>query len=141
MGKTRPRVVAKRSTPSPRAVVLDSGALIAFERGDARMRELLREALATGARLVIPAGVLAQVWRDPAKQVAVGALSRAITTAVVPLDQVLAEAVGVLCGKRKTSDVVDASVVLTARREGAAIVTSDVDDLRHLDSGIELHRI
>jgi predicted nucleic acid-binding protein len=120
--------------------VLDSGALIAFERADARMRALLREALETGARVIIPA-VLGQVWRDPLRQVALGALSRASTTTVVSLDQVLAEAVGVLCGKRKTSDVVDASVVLTARREGAPIVTSNVDDLRHLDKAVVLHRI
>jgi predicted nucleic acid-binding protein len=140
MGQARSKVVGKGKAP-PRPVVLDSGPLIAFERGDARMRALVREALDTGARVVIPAGVLAQVWRDPAKQVALGALSRAATTAVVPLDQVLAEAVGVLCGKRKTSDVVDASVVLTARRESAPIVTSDIDDLRHLDKGVELHRL
>src|SRR5690349_9553497 len=119
MGQARPEVVAKGKAP-PRAVVLDSGSLIAFERGDARMRALLRAALDTGVRVVIPAGALAQVWRDAAKQVALGALSRAATTRVVPLDQVLAEAVGVLCGKRKTSDGVDASVVLVARREGAA---------------------
>jgi hypothetical protein len=38
--------------------------------------------------------------------------------------------------------VIDASVVLIARREGAAvIVTSDVADLRHLDKGVELHRV
>lgn len=140
MGQARSKAVAT-GTAAPRAVVLDSGPLIAFERGDARMRALFREALNIGARIVIPAGVLAQVWRDPAKQVALGALSRAATTAVVPLDQVLAEAVGVLCRKRKTSDVIDASVVLTARREGAAIVTLDVDDLRHLDKAVELHRL
>src|SRR5688572_15850693 len=105
------------------------------------MRALLRRALERDARLVIPAGVLAQVWRDPARQVELSALSKAATTAVVPLDQVLAEAAGVLCGKRKTSDVIDASVVLTARREQAVIVTSDIDDLRHLDRGIELHRV
>jgi predicted nucleic acid-binding protein len=140
MGQTRSKVLAKGKT-RPRSVVLDSGPLIAFERGDARIRALLREALDADVRVVIPAGVLAQVWRNPAKQVALSALSRASTTVVVALDQVLAEAVGVLCGKRRTSDVVDASVVLTARREGAPIVTSDVDDLRHLDKGVELHRI
>ena len=140
MGQARPAVVAKGKA-RPRSLVLDSGALIAFERADARMRALLREALDTGARVIIPAGVLGQVWRDPAKQVALGALSKASTTMVPSLDQVLAEAVGVLCGKRKTSDVVDASVVLTARREGAPIVTSDIDDLRHLDDAIVLHRI
>ena len=140
MGQARPKVVAKGKA-RPTSLVLDSGALIAFERADARMRALLREALDTGARVVIPAAVLGQVWRDPARQVALGALSRASTTTVVPLDQVLAEAVGVLCGKRKTADVVDASVVLTARRDGAPIITSDVDDLRHLDKAVVLHRI
>lgn len=140
MGQARSKVVAQGKAP-PRSVVLDSGPLIAFERGDARMRALVRATVAAGSQLIIPAGVLAQVWRDPAKQVALGALSRAATTSVVPLDQVLAEAVGVLCGKRKTSDVVDASVVLTARRERVPIVTSDIDDLRHLDQAVELHRI
>lgn len=140
MGQARPKVVAKGKA-RPTSLVLDSGALIAFERADARMRALLGEALDTSARVVIPAAVLGQVWRDPARQVALGALSRASTTAVVPLDQVLAEAAGVLCGKRKTADVVDASVVLTARREGAPIITSDVDALRHLDKAVVLHRI
>jgi rRNA-processing protein FCF1 len=140
MGQARPKVLAKGKA-RPGAVVFDSGALIALERGDARIRALLREAMNTGVRTVIPAGVLAQVWPAPATQVAIGALSRASTTTVVPLDQVLAEAVGILCGKRKTSDVIDASVVLTARREGAPIVTSDIEDLRHLDSTIELHGV
>jgi rRNA-processing protein FCF1 len=47
----------------PQAVVLDTGALIAFERGDARIRALVREALKTDAKLIIPAGVLGQAWR------------------------------------------------------------------------------
>lgn len=140
MGQACPQVVAKRKA-RPMSLVLDAGALIAFERADARMRALLREALETGARVIIPAGALAQVWRDPARQVALGALAGASTTTVAPLDQVLVEAVGVLCGKRKTSDVVDASVVLTARRERAPIVTGDIDDLRHLDKAVVLHRI
>lgn len=141
MGKARSRVVGIKSRAAPQTVVLDAGALIAFERGDARMRALLRAALDADGRMVIPAGALAQAWRDPLKQVALGALSRATTTAVVSLDQVLAEAAGVLCSKRKTSDVIDASVVLTARRERAVVVTSDVEDLRRLDPGLVLHRI
>jgi predicted nucleic acid-binding protein len=139
MGQARPRNLKKAS--GPRAVVLDSGALIAFERGDERIRALLRAALTVGARIVIPAGVIAQVWRDPARQVALGSLSRAATTTIDPLDQVMAEAAGILCGRRQTSDVIDASVVLTARRERASVVTSDVDDLKRLDPGIELYRI
>jgi rRNA-processing protein FCF1 len=125
----------------PHAVVLDAGALIALERGDARMRALVREGLKTGVRLIIPAGVLGQVWRGAARQVPVRALVKGPTTVVPALDQVLAEAAGVLCGRAGTSDVVDASVVLVARRERAVVVTSDVDDLRRLDPGLPLERI
>ena len=125
----------------PRAVVLDTGALIAFERGDARMRALVREALKAGVRLVIPAGVLAQAWRGAARQAPLRALVKGPTTVVPALDQVLAEAAGVLCGRAGTSDVVDASVVLVARREHAMVVTSDTDDLHHLDPRLSLERI
>jgi predicted nucleic acid-binding protein len=131
VGKARPQA----------SIVLDAGALIAFERGDARMRALVREALKDGARLVIPAGVLAQVWRGSARQAPLRALVKGPTTSVPALDEVLAEAAGVLCGRAGTSDVIDASVVLLARRERAAVVTSDVDDLRHLDPALALERI
>jgi hypothetical protein len=63
------------------------------------------------------------------------------TTVVPALDQVLAEAAGVLCGRAGTSDVIDASVVLVARRERASVITSDADDLRHLDPQLSLERI
>jgi predicted nucleic acid-binding protein len=126
---------------SPRAVVLDAGALIAFERGDPRMRALCREALRTGARLVVPAAVVGQVWRDGARQVPLRALLAGSTTVVPPLDRVLAEACGLLCGRARTSDVVDASVVLTARRERAAVVTSDAGDLLRLDPSLDVHSI
>jgi hypothetical protein len=43
-------------------VTLDTGALIAIERGDPRMQALLDEAAAVGADLAVPAGVLAQAW-------------------------------------------------------------------------------
>lgn len=125
----------------PRAVVLDAGALIAFERADAKMRALVREALRTGARVIVPAGVLGQVWRGTARQVALRALVKGPTTVVPPLDQVLAEAAGSLCGRSGTSDVVDASVVLVARRERAIVLTGDMDDLRHLDPALPLERI
>jgi predicted nucleic acid-binding protein len=123
------------------AVVLDAGALIAFERADPRLRALCREALRTGARLVVPAGVVGQVVRDPSRQVALRALLNGRTTDVPPLDHVLAEAAGVLCGRAGTSDVIDASVAIVARRERAVVVTSDADDLRRLDPGLGVQRI
>jgi rRNA-processing protein FCF1 len=126
---------------SPQTVVLDTGALIAFERGDAKMRALVREALKTSARLVIPAGALGQAWRGGARQAPLRALVKMPTTIVPSLDQVLAEAAGVLCGRVGSSDVIDASVVLVARRERAVVVTSDVQDLRRLDPSLPVERI
>jgi hypothetical protein len=125
----------------PGSVVLDAGALIAFERADPRMRALFREALRRGTRLIVPATVLAQVWRDGARQVVLRALLAEPTTEIPPLDRVLAEAAGTLCGRTKTSDIVDAAVVLIARAKRAPIVSSDVGDLSHLDPTIVIHAI
>jgi predicted nucleic acid-binding protein len=126
---------------APRAVVLDAGALIAFERGNARMRALCREAVAGRAELVVPAAVVAQVFRNRAKQVALRALLNDPHCRVPALDRTLAEATGTLCGRAGSQDVVDAGVVLVARRERAPIVTSDVEDLRRLDPTLRLERI
>ncbi len=125
----------------PGAVVLDAGALIAFERADSRIRALLREVLRRGTRLIVPAAVLGQVWRDGARQVVLRALLSGPTTEVPPLDRVLAEAAGVLCGRRKTSDVVDASVVLIARATRSVVISSDVTDLLHLDPTLAVQAI
>src|SRR5262245_20798815 len=130
MGKTRAR-----------SVVLDAGALIAFERRSERMRALVRLALEARSRLIIPAGALAQVHRNSAEQVPLRTLANGPTTSVPPLDRALAEASGTLCGRAGTSDVVDASVVLVARRERAVVITSDVADLRRLDPTLELARV
>lgn len=125
----------------PGTVVLDAGALIAFERADPRMRALLREVLRTGARLVVPAGVLGQVWRDGARQVTLRALLAGPTTEVPPLDRLLAEAAGILCGRSRTSDVIDASVVLIARARHAVVVSDDVADLLRLDPALAVQRL
>ena len=45
-------------------LTLDAGALIALERGDRRVVALLREALDRRVRICVPAGVVAQVWRN-----------------------------------------------------------------------------
>jgi hypothetical protein len=89
----------------------------------------------------IPAGVLGQVWRGSARQSPLRALVKGPTTSVPFLDQVLAEAAGVLCGRAGTSDAIDASVVLVARRERAVVVTSHVGDLRQLDPTLPIERI
>jgi hypothetical protein len=121
----------------PRAVVLDAGALIAFERNDARMRTLIELAMTHGCVLHTPAGVVGQVWRDGARQVRLARLLGSSVMCVQQLDCEEAQAAGVLCGKSKTRDVVDASVVLLGRRYRAKVVTSDPRDLLRIDPSLD----
>jgi hypothetical protein len=55
-----------------------------------------------------------------------------------PLDAMTARAAGQLCAATSTSAVIDASVVLVARTVAGVTITSDPDDLRRLDPGINL---
>ena len=113
--------------------VFDAGALIAFERNDRVVVMLVKRLLALGATLVVPAGVVGQAWRDGARQARLSRLLGSPITVVEPLDDRRARAAGQLCGVAGTRDVVDASVVLSAREHDAPIATSDPDDLRRLD--------
>jgi len=117
----------------PRPVVLDAGALIQFDRGQARMRALIELALQRSAPLIVPAGVLGQAWRDGARQVPLAALLNSRIALVESLDEPLAKAAGVLCGRSRTADVIDATVVLAARSRDAVVVTTDAADLRRID--------
>lgn len=120
---------------------LDSGALIAFERAKRAVVVLVARALERGDLLAVPAGVVAQVWRDGARQVRLVRLLASEAIEVVALDDPTARAVGQLCGVSGEADVVDASVVLCARQRGHMVLTSDADDLRRIDARIDLVRI
>jgi hypothetical protein len=117
---------------------LDTGALIALERGSRRMIALLQVAQSEGVTLAVPAGVVAQAWRGGARQARIARLLDAPLTEVVPLDDLGARLVGVICGQVGVADVVDVSIIVCARERGHAVVTSDPDDLRAIDPKIEL---
>jgi hypothetical protein len=121
-----------------RAVVLDVGALIAFERNDAKVRTLIELAMAHGAALHTPAGVVGQVWRDGKRQARLARLLGSGAISVQMLDLEEAQAAGVVCGRRRRHDVIDASVALLARRQGARVVTSDPADLHQIDPSLDL---
>lgn len=122
-----------------RGLTLDTGALIAFERNERQMVALLHRAFTHRLELAVPAGVLAQAWRDGGRQARLAALVAAPEVEVVSLDGVTARAIGRLCGARRTDDIVDASVALCARVREHAVVTSDSEDIARLDP--ELHLI
>ena len=119
-------------------VTFDAGGLIALDRRDRRVLALLARAQETGTRITVPAAALAQAIRQPERQALLARLVRQPTTDVVPLDRVDATSVGRLLAASATSDVVDAHVVICARRARQRIVTSDPDDLRRLDPTVEV---
>ena len=119
-------------------VTLDAGALIALDRNDRRMIVLLARAREAAARVTVPASALAQAIRQPDRQVRLARLVRQPTTDVVALDRVDATHVGRLLAASGTADVVDAHVVICARRSNQQVVTSDPSDLRALDPGIDV---
>ncbi len=117
-------------------LTLDTSALIAFERNDRRVVAVIFSALKLGIRLAVPAGVVGQVWRDGRRQARLARLLGSELIDIEVLDDKGARAAGQLCGATHTDDVIDASVVLCARSRGHGVLTSDIDDLRRLDSSL-----
>lgn len=122
-------------------VVFDAGGLIALERNDRRVFSILDTALEDGDRIIVPATALAQVIRNPARQVRLWRMIQFGRTEVIPLDGSQAQAVGALLARTSTSDITDAHVVICAQTAGYAIVTSDPLDLKRLDPALRLIRI
>lgn len=114
-----------------RRMVLDAGALIQVDRKKhSQVLADCRVAAELGVRPLIPAVVLAQVWRDGAEQHDLAVLTK--MSIVVDFDVETAKDVGDLLSKSGTDDIVDAAVVTLAMEHGAAAVTSDPDDLAAL---------
>lgn len=111
-------------------LILDSGALVAVDRGNRAMIARLRAAQQHGLDLRSNAMVVAQVWRDRhGRQAGLAQVLRAVDVrGVSPED---GRRAGVLLGMTGTSDAVDATVVLLAS-PGDRIVTSDPHDLAAL---------
>ncbi len=121
-----------------RGVTFDAGGLIALDRHDRRIIALLARAAETNAEITVPASALAQAIRRPERQVRLARLIRQPGTTVRELDRVDATNVGRLLAASGTADVVDAHVVICARRADQVVITSDPDDLRVLDPNLDL---
>ena len=119
-------------------IAFDAGGLIALNRNDRRVIALIARATERGMRITIPATALAQAIRNPARQVRLSRLIRQAGTDLIPLDGPDATAVGLLLARTATADIVDAHVVICARRAGQAVVTSDADDLRGIAPELRL---
>jgi hypothetical protein len=119
-------------------VTFDAGGLIALDRNDRRVLELIARATERGLRITIPATALAQAMRNPARQALLSRLIRQASTDLIALDGPDATAVGLLLARTATADVIDAHVVVCARRAGQVVVTSEAADLSRIAPDLKL---
>jgi hypothetical protein len=112
------------------SLIFDAGALVAIERGDRDVVALIKRELHAGRVPVTHGGVVGQVWRGGAgRQARLARLLPALDIAA--LDGAMGRRVGMLLGRARTADVVDAAVVLLAA-DGDSVLTSDVEDIARL---------
>jgi hypothetical protein len=118
-------------------LVLDSGALIALERGDRAMWRRMKAAHLANSVPLSHGGIVGQAWsgRGPRQALLAKALA---AIEVRPLDDALGRAAGELLAASKRADVIDAALVLLAS-DGDEIITSDVDDIEPLAAASRRH--
>jgi len=120
-----------KSKPSPQRLILDSGALIALSRGEARVRTHLARALEIGARVEVPVVVVAETLRGGPRDAPIHRLLE--YASVPPATEAAGRIAGRLLGQAGSSETVDALVVAHAILGGGAVVlTGDRDDLETL---------
>lgn len=126
---------------SSSGLTYDSGALIAAERDDRMVwtRHLLE--LREKRTPIVPAPVLAQVWRGGGRQASLSRLLRGCS--VEAMDERQARRVGEMAARSGHDDVVDITVVEGAARRGQAVLSADPRDLRRValvaDQPVPIH--
>lgn len=127
--------MAARLPSSPPVLVLDAGALLAWVRGDVRLRARLLKALDGRAEVLVPPAVVTQTVRGGPRD---APLNQLLTRVDVPsVDESLARLAGTLLGRSGSADVADAQIAAEAIRSAPAIVlTGDVADMQLLLDGV-----
>lgn len=121
-------------------VVLDAGAFIAAERGERTAGLFLARLMAARVPIVTSAAVVAQVWRGGgARQAPIAFLLR--RTVIVDLTAGVSRTLGRILADSRTSDPIDAHVVLLARERDWSVLTSDPDDLLAIDPTLRVERV
>lgn len=109
--------------------VYDAGVFVAAERDDRDVWADHRARLELGLIPQTTAPVVSQVSRSP-RQVQLRRMLRGCDIVGFAPDD--SHEVGALVGKASTSEVVDAHLVVVASRRRATVLTTDVEDMRHL---------
>jgi hypothetical protein len=88
----------KHAAGKAAGLTLDTGALVALDRGDKRLIALFDRALAQHFAFRVPSGVVGQAWRDGRVQATLARFLRSDEVQIIPFDEQLARACGELCG-------------------------------------------
>jgi len=119
------------------SLVLDAGALISVERDNRDTLALIKQELLNGRTPITHGGIVGQVWRGGSgRQASLARLLPALN--VVALDATLGRRAGVLLGRVRMDDVMDAALVLLAE-DGDFVMTSDPDGLVSLSQATGVH--
>ncbi len=119
------------------SLVLDAGAFIAVERGDRDVIALVKRERLNKRAPLSHGGVVAQIWRGGSgRQAEVARLLAGVD--VKSLDEHLGKKAGILLGRARTSDPIDAAIVCLAA-DGDDILTSDPADLKRLAEAAGVH--
>lgn len=120
------------AAPPGRRIIVDSGALIAWSRGDERVRAIMLQADRLALPLVVPIVVIAQVIRGGPSDALINRFLKQAKE-LSPVTPTLARQAGILLGRTGTTDVIDAFVVAEALHSAPSmIITSDPGDIRSL---------
>ena len=111
------------------SLLLDAGALIAYERGSRTVQAFLERAYRRSEDIRTTTAVVAQAWHGDPRQARLAVLLRGVDERELTSDQ--ARLVGRLLRTAGTTDVVDATIVDIAN-DGDEILTSDPSDIRTL---------
>jgi predicted nucleic acid-binding protein len=120
-------------------LTFDTGALIALERADKRMRVVLETATIEHVPVTVPAVVVAEWWRGSSRR----RLDILEAVDVEPTSEHIARIAGVAMAALPGTTVVDAIVMASAAQRGGIVYTSDLRDLERLRSrfpGVRLLR-
>jgi hypothetical protein len=115
-------------------LILDTGAVLGFIRGNPRIAAAIRLAHDRGDEIVVPSVVVAQSIRGGPRDAPIHRLLHSVFVPFIGLR--LARRAGELLGASGTSDAADALIMAEALRSlPAVILTGDSDDMHRLADG------
>lgn len=119
------------------SLLLDAGAFMAVEHSDREVVALIKRERMVHRSPLSHGGIVAQIWRGASgRQAEVARLLQGVD--VRALDNELGKKAGLLLGRSRAADAVDAALVCLAA-DGDEILTSDPEDLKGLAEAAGTH--